>query len=142
MASRKWRPGDEIEAYCTKCRLNLNHIIVAVIKNAPERVKCMTCEGEHKYRPPKVKASKKKTGKTAKKKSSKKEQSSSKGPNLTAEEIEKAVVYSCDGVFKEGEILKHKKFGTGKITSILSTTKMEVSFQDGTRILIFNTTFD
>ncbi len=44
--------GDPIEARCTKCRKNTNHIVVAMAKELPVKVECNTCSGQHKYRPP------------------------------------------------------------------------------------------
>ncbi len=45
-------PGDPIEARCTKCRKNTNHIVVAMKDDLPAKVQCNTCSGQHKYRPP------------------------------------------------------------------------------------------
>ena len=44
--------GGPIEARCTKCRKNTNHIIVAMAEEVPAKVECNTCSGQHKYRPP------------------------------------------------------------------------------------------
>ena len=45
---------------CTKCEMELNHVVVAHDKGGVvERVKCQTCGSEHKYRPDKKRAPKK-----------------------------------------------------------------------------------
>ena len=138
MASPKLRSGAEIEAYCTKCRLNLNHIIISVADGEPNKVQCLTCDGEHKYRPPKSKTAKsKKKAKTPKK--TKKDQAAEAAISFTEAEIDKAKEYAFNAVFKEGEILKHPKFGTGKVVSIISANRMEVIFPEGSKILVYDT---
>src|ERR1051325_761119 len=46
--------GGEIDAWCTKCRLDLGHRIVAMVQGVPKRVICQTCFGEHAYRAPRT----------------------------------------------------------------------------------------
>ena len=46
--------GKEIDAYCTRCRLDLAHTIIAVVGNQIGRVICNTCNSQHKYYPPKT----------------------------------------------------------------------------------------
>ncbi|MDB4928556.1 MAG: hypothetical protein JWM10_1040, partial [Myxococcaceae bacterium] len=47
------RAGIEIDAYCTRCRMDLTHRIIAVVNNKPVKVECRTCYGTHNYRAPK-----------------------------------------------------------------------------------------
>ena len=44
--------GGEIDAWCTSCRMNLNHRIVAIVRSTPKRVECLTCNKQHNYRAP------------------------------------------------------------------------------------------
>ena len=46
--------GAEIDAWCTKCRMDLMHRIVAMVQSAPKRVICLTCNSEHNYRAPRT----------------------------------------------------------------------------------------
>ena len=43
--------GKEVTSYCTKCRVERLHIIVALADEKPKRVQCKACEGVHNYRP-------------------------------------------------------------------------------------------
>ena len=52
MQSTTLSAGDPIEARCTKCRKNTNHIVVAMVEDVPAKVQCNTCSGQHKFRPP------------------------------------------------------------------------------------------
>jgi hypothetical protein len=45
--------GSEIDAYCTKCRLDLGHTIIAMVGHTVPKVICNTCGSQHKYYPPK-----------------------------------------------------------------------------------------
>jgi len=44
------RLGDIVEDYCTRCKLSLDHSIVAMNGEEVLQVRCRTCNGEHKYR--------------------------------------------------------------------------------------------
>ena len=46
--------GGEIDAWCTKCRMDLGHRIVALVHGVPKRVVCLTCGSQHNYRAPRV----------------------------------------------------------------------------------------
>ena len=46
------KTGGEIDAYCTKCRLDLTHRIIAMVEGAVKKVECKTCGSHHLYRRP------------------------------------------------------------------------------------------
>ncbi|MEZ4453811.1 MAG: hypothetical protein R3B09_30425 [Nannocystaceae bacterium] len=50
------RVGQDIDAWCTKCRLDTTHVVVAMGPDGikPKRVECTSCNGQHNYRPPKT----------------------------------------------------------------------------------------
>src|ERR1700730_3702699 len=43
----------EALAYCTSCKMDLNHIVVAMKGERIAKVQCLTCKKEHVYRAPK-----------------------------------------------------------------------------------------
>ena len=48
--NRPKRPGDDVDAYCTRCKRDFTHTIIYVdSNNEPERVRCNTCGSEHRY---------------------------------------------------------------------------------------------
>ena len=53
------RLGDIIDDHCSKCHLLTNHSVVALIDDKPQRVRCRTCNEEHKYRHARESSSKK-----------------------------------------------------------------------------------
>ena len=44
------RLGDYIDDYCSRCQRGTDHAIVSMEGEAVQRVRCRTCEFEHKYR--------------------------------------------------------------------------------------------
>jgi hypothetical protein len=48
-----YKVGKDCDAYCTRCKMDLGHTIVAMVDGMPVQVKCDTCHSFHKYRRPK-----------------------------------------------------------------------------------------
>jgi hypothetical protein len=47
---RRKRPGDDIDAYCTRCKMDLTHTVLTMATlELPERVRCNTCGSEHRF---------------------------------------------------------------------------------------------
>jgi hypothetical protein len=47
---RRKRPGDDVDAYCTRCKRDLTHTVLAMATDdLPERVRCNTCGSEHRF---------------------------------------------------------------------------------------------
>ncbi len=44
------RLGDEVEDYCSRCKRTQDHSVVAMAGDEVEKVRCRTCDYEHKYR--------------------------------------------------------------------------------------------
>src|SRR6185312_7572382 len=51
--SRTTSVANEALAYCTSCKMDLNHVIVAMKGDRIAKVQCLTCKKEHVYRAPK-----------------------------------------------------------------------------------------
>jgi len=129
--------SEDIVAYCTTCKLDLAHVIVAFDGEKVKKVLCKTCNKEHVYKAPKggkVPSKKKKTTANSKKKTI-----------SPLEEWERAMeqakdapirVYAQDGSFREGEKVDHGSFGQGLITKLIQPNKMEVIFEEGTKLMI------
>jgi len=124
---------------CTKCKTELEHIVVS--HNADgivERVKCLTCESEHKYRPAKKKAVKKKAAPRKKATRAKKEDPARNFEKLSEKfKGKKQLLYTMEGSFKADDVIDHPTFGMGIVVAATSK-KMEVIFQEKPRILVCN----
>jgi len=127
--------AQEMVTRCTKCKLELNHVVVVHNREGiVDRVQCKICGSEHKYRPDKKKAPVK-TPKKKKPTVTKKEDFAKTFEKLVEKFKEKEPVnYSMSGSFETDDVIDHKTFGRGIVTSV-SYRKMEVAFSEGPRIL-------
>jgi hypothetical protein len=142
MSEKVLAVGDEIDSWCTKCKLMLAHTIQAMTDGTIEKVVCKTCKGKHKYRPKPPKSRTKKAKKsTTKKKVTRRRK---KDPAVIWEEalegkdMSQSRTYAMDAVFATDEVLEHPTFGVGLITEVRAEGKMEVLFKDGPKLLVCN----
>lgn len=139
--------GHEIDAWCTRCRMDLGHRIVAMVGRLPKRVVCMTCHSEHNYRPPKSEVEAK-AAKVTKTKAAPAKKAAAGGPRKTSgraggrAEWETRIrsgapfrSYRITETFESGELISHTKFGEGFV-SVVTPSKVTVVFSDGEKTLI------
>jgi ribosomal protein L44E len=139
--------GKEVLAYCTSCKMDLIHWVVAMKGDKIAKAQCKTCNKEHVYKAPKGITE---PGEQVKKKSTKKEKTKT-GEGLTADgtpiaqEWEKLMnthknnpmkSYNTKGLFLLGDKLNHPSFGEGIVGKIIYPNKIEVIFRNNVKILI------
>jgi hypothetical protein len=147
------KPGSEVDAWCTKCRMDLLHRIIAMEGPKIARVECRTCNGHHNYRRPKSAPAPVATKSArAPAKAGTTRSPALSGRKLAAHELErqrestweKAVLgkpvtsfraYRATQTFSSGDLIRHGKFGDGYIVRIIDRQKVEVMFKDGPRTL-------
>lgn len=137
MTKDKTPLAKDVVTMCTKCKLELNHIVVSHNKEGViAKVKCSTCGSEHKYRPDKKKTPKKAPKKTAKRGSRTKKVDHQKEFEKLAEAFKgkTPVPYSISGSFKKDDIIEHHTFGQGFVTNV-SYQKIDVLFPEGPKLL-------
>lgn len=130
--------GKEVDAWCTRCRMDLGHRVVAMVGSVPKRVVCMTCGSEHNYRAPKGEAV---AAKPVRQKVGAKPRASAKTNARATWENQvrsgKPIrAYSIGTVFAEGQLIDHKKFGLGHVVQLVSPNKIIVAFESGERTLL------
>lgn len=144
--------GSEIDAWCTSCRLTLNHRVVAMVAGAPKRVLCLTCNKQHNYRRPKgdgVEAAPRGSASSGGTKSSASKKATSasaavKSPsaarewqtNVADRDSRDFVPYSIHTTFEPGQLVDHPKFGWGYVKETLAAQKLCILFKDGPRTLV------
>jgi hypothetical protein len=145
--SKKPRVSGEIDAYCTKCRLDLNHRIVAMLGETVKRVLCLTCNGEHNYRRPAAEREKEKERKannravhagTAGRKTAPRAERTQKAiweHAITGQPANAFKAYNTKGSYATGELIRHTRFGDGVVARVMDAQKMEVIFEDGPRTM-------
>ncbi|HYH42764.1 MAG TPA: hypothetical protein VD867_12355 [Burkholderiales bacterium] len=150
--------GSEIDAWCTKCKMDLGHRIIALVAGAPKRVVCLTCNGEHGYYAPRNAAPaegaavrKRGTNGTAGPPSAKRpatagvraaqkakvEQDRYDGwaSRTLGKNVDTFVKYSMEAKLELGQLILHPKFGEGYVEGVREDGKVSVMFRDGPRTL-------
>ena len=122
--------GENIASYCTKCKLILDHTIVAVDGEEIVKVKCMTCGSTHKYRSAAV---------VAKPRSPRKKEDAARAGEVLwetciAEAKGKERTYDMGGKYRVGDIVLHHVFGKGVVRK-LYLNKCDVLFKDKERLM-------
>jgi len=146
--------GSEIDAWCTKCRMDLGHRIVALVAGVPKRVICQTCGGEHSYHAPRTLPQKagvfiRRNGTTpaaekraqpagvraAQRARVEQERYDAWADKTLGRTVDAFKRYSMELTLKQGELVLHPKFGEGYVDSVREDGKVSVMFRDGARTL-------
>jgi hypothetical protein len=155
VTTKKLRTGGEVDAWCTKCRLDLTHRIIAMVGDVVKKVECKTCMSHHLYRQPKSERESRAAARAAARSSEPRSSSSRAGgvERLTAAQRaerdqtlawERAIAGQPSGAFKpyrinltfgEGELIHHSKFGDGVVAKVIDRGKIEILFKDGPRTM-------
>ena len=136
--------GSEIDAWCTKCKLDLGHRIIAMVEDRPKRVVCSTCGSQHNYRAPKTLTTGVRIRKVMKSAAPKSPSARAKAENDRQVEWERRIAgntlesfkrYTIDKIFEPDDLITHKKFGEGYVVDVLDPKKVTIMFKDGIRTL-------
>jgi hypothetical protein len=149
MASGLVGPGDDVEAWCTRCKMNLNHRVVAVVGNSIQKVICLTCGSHHKFYPvknqkavdreppdirrPQPDKSRKPAGRAASKALGEWTTFMKDMPSGTVPRP-----YKVSESYGPSEYVEHPLFGTGRVLEIVGAEKIQVIFKEGRKTLICN----
>lgn len=125
---KRVRLGDDVSAYCGKCKEERTHQVVAMKSDGRiERVVCRTCQGSHLYRENKTAAAAKRVGGAA---------AGRKQEQLgTIPSVRSVRPYSSEDIYRIDEWISHSKFGQGRVVDA-RTGKVTVRFGQETRTLI------
>jgi hypothetical protein len=152
---KKPKTGGEIDAYCTKCKLDLTHRIIAMVGDAVKKVECKTCGSHHLYRRPKTErdAAHARMAKRAEERTKTSPTTGTKAERAArAEKAERDQVsawehaiagkpssaftaYRISLQFGQGDLVKHPKFGDGVVAKVIDQSKVEILFKDGLRTM-------
>lgn len=136
--------GSDIDAYCSKCRMELMHVVIACKGEKVARVECKTCRGQHAYKHAPASANKRGTSaiKTKKPTTGKGSRSrpSAYEEALGGRDTSQAVSYRTSVTFNQGDIIDHHSFGIGVVTRLLSDAKVQVAFAQAEKILVHDRT--
>ena len=147
----KLAAGKEVISYCTKCKLNLAHLIMNMKadKKTIGKVQCKTCDSTHAFKDPEEVA-KKAVERTAKRDAKKKADHQAKEKKMEEDRItawneamklaatKKPVKYSMKTKFILGDLIEHPNFGKGIVDALHDDNKINVIFKDNTKLLMHN----
>jgi hypothetical protein len=145
------KAGGEVDSWCTKCRLFLNHRIIAMVGPKPARVECSTCGSHHNYRAASPGEKPETSTRANARLVSTGAPRSTRGPTKAQQEQaareqqwEKSIAgkaardfkaYRVTQSFQAGELVRHSKFGDGVVTRVVDAHKVEILFKDEARTL-------
>ena len=123
---------------CTKCKLELRHVVISHNKDGiVAKVKCNTCGNEHKYYPEKKRLAAKKKKEEAAKVAKQTREAKKYALLLEQNQGKKAKTYCMSENYNDNNVIDHKTFGKGIITKV-NYQKMDVLFETGFRLLACN----
>lgn len=139
------RAGQEIDAWCTRCKMDLTHKVVAAVGDKPAKVECRTCYSIHMYRAPKsspaaiTRAASSGARATTTRAHARRAEPE---PVLPAEPPAgvRVLPYRMTERFSKDQWLQHKSFGHGLVVNELGDDKIEVRFDAGLKVLAHNRT--
>lgn len=160
--SRGLTVGGECDAWCTKCKRDTLHNIVAMeASNAvPAQVQCRSCQGMHKYRAPKSAAAELKAKVAERKSTSALSSSRGTSPRPKATSAKAAAEatnqlniykrwddmlgrfgggnsqgYNIKASYELNDLIEHVQFGLGFVVEEVSFNRIKVLFKDSERVL-------
>ncbi len=132
------RVGGNTQAFCTHCKVEREHIVVAMVDGRPARVECDICHRQHNFRA----APSAKTARAAASSTGSRSRKAAAEPAPTPV-VDLAVLtagrpsrlYDPKSRFAVGEVVQHPSFGVGLVTLLPGPQKVEIAFQTGARLL-------
>jgi hypothetical protein len=133
MLYRKPRVGQDINAYCGKCKAERTHVVAAMDGEVVRKVTCSMCKGTHNY---KEKAPVKSTERVPRTRAAGKQ--AKQAAAFTIDPKRPVRSYDMNTNFSAGDVINHPKFGLGAVEISLPPNKIEVRFQEGKKLLLHN----
>lgn len=134
--------GKELVCYCTKCKMDLAHMIMSMVGANPARVLCKTCKSEHNF---KVKKGVKEPGSTPASRKAAREKTAA-ADKVVAVEVEwlrqmnastrPLKSYATSGFFGVGDKIAHSSFGEGIVQKHIYPNKLEILFKADVKVLV------
>ena len=128
------RVGGDIDAFCTRCKMELGHTILAMVGKRPVRVRCNTCGGEHNYRSSSAAPPRKGSWVPASERASRTAVTSWEAL-LREKDVSRARRYSVKERFQADDILEHPVFGIGLVQEVRGD-KISVAFKADVKTLV------
>lgn len=138
------KAGEQILAYCSKCKMDLKATIVAMNGAKIAKVTCNTCKTPRSYSAPKGAKEPGAAPTTRKRSSTPTEEREIKTVSVFTEWTNQMsalnqtprIPYMISTKFKEGDVIAHPTFGEGLVMKCIYPNKVEILFRDDVKTLI------
>lgn len=142
--------GENIDAYCLKCKLVLAHVIMLKVGAAVSKVKCNTCGAQHKFRAEKPAAKKSAVSRpptlkeTIAKRAAAAKVQANNAPmqwdirNRSMDSATSVKDYSIHNQYRAKDVVNHHSFGLGFVERVVSDKSMDVLFSDAVKLMAMN----
>jgi len=129
--------GGDIDAYCTRCKMNLGHTVLAMVGSKPVRVRCNTCQGEHNYRGSAGAEPRKGSWepREVRERREAKPTVTSWEALLAGKDLSRARKYSVKEKYGTEEVIQHPSFGLGLVQEVRGD-KIQVAFKADVKTLV------
>jgi hypothetical protein len=129
--------GEDIDAWCTRCKMSLGHTILAIVSGRPARVRCNTCQGEHNYRGSSAAPPKKGSWepREVRERREAKPAVTSWEALLAGKDLARARKYSAKETYAADEVIQHPSFGVGLVQEVRGD-KIQVAFKADVKTLV------
>lgn len=138
--------GDELVCFCSSCKLELRHVIIAHKSGnsgAIAKVRCNTCGKIHAFRgKPQEKSASAGGGTGARKVAAPREKAQvvplevEWREQLRSKENLPSLPYVPTKEYKSGDVIDHPSFGCGVVRTLKDGNKFEVLFQREIKVLV------
>lgn len=131
--------GQDVDAYCTNCKMQLMHTVTAKVEDHVVRAQCNTCKKEHAYRANATAAPARNRKKSVAKRATRPRRQAVPSQYATLlgdRNPAEALPYSPQQPLRATELLDHPQFGVGVVSALKGTTKAEVVFSDSVKVLV------
>ena len=134
--------GGEVVSYCGKCKLALNHVIIAMDGTKLTKLRCNTCNSLHGYRSPnsQEKILKAKANKMKKEEPKKQDHSDFFKENMRRLQQKGKKTYKATEIFTIDDVVDHKTFGVGFVSKAPEKDRVEIAFESGVKLLVHGRT--
>ena len=131
---RPYRVGKSCESWCTRCKSETEHTIIAMVDDSPKRVECNSCHSQHNYR---LVSGQRKQAKTKASGSRRIGRKNARWERLlSTDDRPEARLYSITERFEADEVVAHKSLGIGIVQQVQPGNKIEVLFESGKKLLV------
>lgn len=122
--------GGEVDAFCTRCKLQLTHTILAMVGSKIARVRCNTCGGDHAFR-----STPTRTRTPSPTRASHERVVISYEQQLAGKDISQAARYSPKEAYAVDQLIEHPTFGLGIVTAVRED-KVDIAFKAAQKTLV------